>query len=370
MKILVAAGGSGGHIFPASALIHELERTRKQVSFIFVISGRDQERMITGYLKESLLEFTVKISPLIPLRGRGIFAKVDFLAHLLWGAVYSFFLVLLERPRIVIGFGGYLSAPLIVAGCILRLPTLIHEQNVYPGRANLILAHIADRVALSFAASKGYFRKKAKLTVTGNPLRQDLQAMDRQLAARILGLNPDIFTILVLGGSQGATAINKKIVRLLEDIKKQKLTLQFIHIAGKKDFPEIMQAYENSGLAGKAFPFLKDMGLAYSSSDLVITRAGASTLNELSYLAKPAMAIPYPYAAGHQLLNARYYAERGALILLEEKDLTSELLFSCICEIIKDKDKRNSMSERIKELSCPSAAQLLAAEVRNLIYAH
>ncbi len=366
MKILIAGGGSGGHIFPAYALVCELQRRNKDIDFVFVISGRSEERIISDYLCRRLSNFRIKIIPWFPLRGKDIFALTDFLTRLLWAGSYSFLFVLLQRPAVVAGFGGYLSAPLIVAASVLGIPTLIHEQNICPGRANIILSNFADRVALSFEESRKYFRKKRKLVVTGNPVRPDLVHMDRKAAAESFGFNPEVFTILILGGSQGATPINREFTGALKHIKKEGMRLQFIHITGRRDFPWVVKAYKELGLGAEVFPFLEEIGPAYICSDLVISRAGASTLNELSCLAKAVLSIPYPYAGGHQLLNARYYAQRNALVVLEEKDLSSELLFDCIYGIMGDRGKKEMLGSRIKEINLSNAASLLAGEVWEL----
>jgi UDP-N-acetylglucosamine--N-acetylmuramyl-(pentapeptide) pyrophosphoryl-undecaprenol N-acetylglucosamine transferase len=369
MRILFVAGGSGGHIYPAFALMQELRHVNRDIDFIFVISRRVAEKHIINYFKETDFKFTVKTVSLLPLQGKDIFSRVDFLTRLLLAGFQALYIVVSKRPKVVIGFGGYLSGPFIVAAFLSGIPSLIHEQNVYPGRANSILAYIATRIALSFTVSQAYFRKKSRLVVTGNPLRPDIKIIDKKTATEVLGLNPQLFTILVLGGSQGSGAINKKIGAVLEKIKASGMNLQFIHITGERDFAWVSQTYKQLGLTAKVFAFCTDMNFVYGCVDLVITRAGATTLNELAYLGKAAIAIPYPYAGAHQLFNAQYYSLKEALMVIEEKALSSELLFVHICEIIRNRDRADLLSKRIRHLYSPDAAKLLAEETRSLMYA-
>ncbi len=370
MKIMIAGGGSGGHIFPAASLMRELADKNPGLRIIFVISKRDEERRIFEYLKERGFTFKLKIIPLRPFKKRNIFGIVDFVSSLLVSSVFSFLFVMLERPRIVIGFGGYISGPLVLSAFLLGIPTLIHEQNICPGRANFILAKFAQRIGLSFEESERYLGQKKKSVFTGNPLREDLLITDKNLASKKFGFDSGVFTILVLGGSQGARSINRNFIEALEVVKENKLNWQFIHITGLRDFNWVSSIYEKLGLRARVFDLFKDMSIAYGACDLVITRAGASTLNELSYLAKPAIAIPYPYSGGHQLLNAKYYSKNDALIIIEEKDLTPQVLFKNINETSQDTKRRRFLGERIKCLHKPDAARLLAEEVWGLIYAN
>lgn len=367
MKMLIASGGSGGHIFPATALIDEMLKRIFSIEVIFIISGRPEEKKILNYIRKKISNIKVLTIPILPLRGKGFYNNFRFFFNFVRGAIYSFLLVLFLHPRIAVGFGGILSFPLLFSAFLLRIPTLIHEQNVYPGKANRWLSYLVNTITVSFEDSKSYFRVKDKIIFTGNPIRPDLVVMDKETAIRKLGLNPSFFTVLILGGSQGASVINNYFLNISERIIKEKIPLQIIHITGEKDVNRVAEKYSKLGIPAKVFSFYEDMGVLYSSADLVIGRAGASTLNEIAFFAKPAIVIPYPHAENHQLLNAFYYAQRNALFCIEEKDINSDETYFLICDIIKNKAKRDLLSESIKKLSNPSAAKLLTDAVEKLI---
>ncbi|MFN7171017.1 MAG: UDP-N-acetylglucosamine--N-acetylmuramyl-(pentapeptide) pyrophosphoryl-undecaprenol N-acetylglucosamine transferase, partial [Candidatus Omnitrophota bacterium] len=320
-------------------------------------------------MKKKIRNLKIYIVPVFPLReGEGVFHWSVFLFRFIRGSIYSFLLTLLFRPCIVVGFGGILSLPLILSASLLRIPTLIHEQNVYPGKANLLLAHFAQKVALSFEDSKHYFKNKSKLIVTGNPLRPDLKVIEREEALRRLGLEPSFFTLLILGGSQGATSINRYFVNLWKNFKQEDLGFQVIHITGLKDWHWVSEKYREINITAKLFSFYEEMEVIYSASDLVIGRAGAATLNEISFFAKPAIIIPYPYAEQHQLHNALYYLKKGGILLLEEKDLAQDKTRDFIYKIIKDREKQGLLSREIKKINNPFATKLLADVVEGILF--
>ncbi|MCM8784049.1 MAG: undecaprenyldiphospho-muramoylpentapeptide beta-N-acetylglucosaminyltransferase [Candidatus Omnitrophica bacterium] len=365
-RILVVGGGSGGHLFPAFALVYEMQKRKKSFEIMFVISGRAEEKRIANYIKEKIPNIKILIIPIFPFKRGGFCEWFRFISNTIRGVIYSFLLVLLSHPRVVVGFGGILSLPLILSAFLLRIPTLVHEQNVYPGKANRLLSYFANVIAVSFEDTKQYLRR-SQLIFTGNPLRPDLLVMDREKALSSLGLEASFFTILILGGSQGANVINNYFLNLCEKIIKENIKIQIIHLTGLKDLEWVAERYKKLGILAKVFPFYEDMGALYSSADLVIGRAGASTLNELSFFAKPAVVIPYPYAEKHQFLNALYYSQRNSLFFIDEKDLNQEKTYYFICDIIKNKEKRHSLSEGIKKLNNSLATKLLADTVEGLL---
>jgi len=364
-KIVLVSGGSGGHLSPAYALIEELKKRWVSFKAILAISGRPEEERLARYIKNKLTEVRFLSIPILPLKGKDIFNLSIFLSRFIKGSIYSFFFVLLFHPDIIVGFGGILSIPLIIFSFFLRIPTLIHEQNLYPGRANRFLYPFVNKIALSFEESKIFFKHQKKLVVTGNPLRPDFVIMNREDALHKIGLKTGLFTILVLGGSQGAKFINRYFLNMWKKMKGD-LEFQVIHLTGLKDFDWVYREYRELGIPFKVFPFYEEMGVLFNAVDLIITRAGASTLNEISFFGKPAIVIPYPYAQKHQYLNALYYAQRGAVILLEEKDLNEET-YALIYGIIKNKERQIFLSRKIKELNRPFAREWLANLTEELV---
>lgn len=368
VKILLVSGGSGGHIFPAYALIEELQKRFRSLKIVFVISGRPAEKKILDYIKNKLINIKIVEIPILPFKRENLWNGIISFSNFFKGSIYSFFLNLFLHPNIVIGFGGILSVPLVISAFILRIPTLIHEQNLYPGKANRLLIYFAKKAALSFEESKKYFKQHKKLITTGNPIRPDLLFMDKKESLNILGLNPQFFTILILGGSQGASNINHYFLNIWKELAKKNLDFQLIHITGSKDFSFISEEYKKIRIPARVFDFFENIGLLFSSADLIIGRAGASTLNEISYFAKPAIVIPYSYAEEHQKKNAHYYSQKEAVIAIEEKDLEQKKISELIYDIIKDREKRLRLGEKIKGLNNPLAKKLLAEVVENLLY--
>lgn len=364
----MVSGGSGGHLFPAYALAEEMGKRMGSLRIMLAISGKPEEGGIIEYIKDKLKNLKIYIVPVLPLNKKGgFFYWFIFLSHFIIGSIYSFLLILFLHPSIVVGFGGLLSLPLIFSAFLLRIPTLVHEQNLYPGKANRLLYYFAEKVALSFEESKFYFKNKNKLVITGNPLRPDLKIRDKKESLKKLGLNPSSFTVLILGGSQGASSLNRYFTSLWENWKRENGGIQVIHITGLKDWDWVSRRYRDIDIPARLFPFCEEMGIVYSAADLIISRAGASTLNELSFFAKPTIVIPYPYAEQHQFHNAFYYLQRGGVLLLEERDLFKENTQDFIRNIIRDRDKQSLLSREIKKLNNPSSAKLLADLVEEIL---
>lgn len=349
MRILIAAGGTGGHLFPAIRLAEEI-CAGKRGDVLFVTSRREQDRDI---LKKKNIDF--RTLPIVPLQSKNPAAILKFLLMLTAGTVKSLFLLLKFRPSAAIGFGGYVSGPMILLAALFRIVTVIHEQNVYPGKTNRILAGFVTRIALTFSESKQYLKKfESKIIVSGNPLRRGLKRSEKKSKA---------FTILAMGGSQGAHALNRLIpeaVGLMDDGKKREL--EVIHLSGHRDRDEVARSYNNKGIKNRVFSFTEEMASLYSECDFVIARAGATTVSELLHLAKPAILIPYPHGDAHQRLNANLLKEKGGAILVEEEGLTPRNLRDTMIRFM-DKDMLSSMADRLKNSSAKDAAGILMKAV-------
>ena len=237
------------------------------------------------------------------------------------------------KPSFVIGVGGYSAGPFCLAARLMGVPTAIHEQNSYPGLTNRLLARVVDHIFISFAESAPYF-KKQKSVLTGNPVRRELLAPPQDSLPQ-----KDRFTVLVVGGSQGARAINEAFVKAYGILRNSGKEIDFIHQTGSQDHRRVMEEYRALGFEGKPFearvcPFIEDMAAAYHRADMVVSRAGATTLFELAALGKPSILIPYPYAAnGHQETNARSLARSGGAEMILQEDLTAEGLANTLSDL-------------------------------------
>lgn len=327
--IVIAAGGTGGHLYPGIALAQEL--SARGARPVFAVRENDLCRPIVtaeGFTCEG-----------IPARGmprRLSPAVFSFLGAQSRGFLAARALMRRLRPAAVVGMGGYISFPVITAARLAGVPTIIHEQNVLPGLANRVLARIVDRVAVSYPESTRYFPRRTTI-VTGNPVRRSLFGIDRAAALERLRLSGGKFTVLVFGGSQGAAAINSAVVNAWDVIPDDaRGCLQFIHAAGAADQERVAGLYREKHIPGSVMPYLMDIGDAYAAADLVISRAGATTVAELGMCGTPAILIPYPFAtADHQTHNARVLAASGQASVIEEKDLSARALAGCIAAALK-----------------------------------
>jgi len=350
MKIIIVAGGTGGHLFPAIRLIEELKLKDKRSEILFVTSCRRQDSDI---LTKKAIVF--KTLPLVGLGSKDIFSMLNFIVRLIIGTIKSLFLLLWFRPKVVIGFGSYVSGPIVLFASLFRVKTIIHEQNVCPGKTNKILSRFVDRIAISFPQTIRYLKNfESKVIISGSLLRQGLKRNQPR---------GNRFTVLAMGGSQGANTLNRIIPEALGLIEKdRKGELEIIHISGYKEVHDVTTSYKGKGVKNRVFPFRDDIHEFYNESDFVIARAGATTVAELLYLAKPAILIPYPYSGGHQYLNARVLEEMGSAVLLEEKDLGPEVLRDVIIKFM-DRGILSDMSQKVKSDDNKDACSILIKEI-------
>ena len=318
-RIIFAGGGTGGHLFPAIAIadrVRELMLDRMHIEIIFVGTRRGIE-----YRLKDTLGYPLHI---INMRGitRSLTLKNLLVPFIVLGALFKARrLIKWFRPDLVIGTGGYVCWPVLKTAASKGIPTLLQEQNSFPGVTTRQLAGRAKKIYLGFDKAKEYLKTSAELIVTGNPVRHEIAKGDRLEAMHQYGLDPEKRTILVLGGSQGARAINKAIQRSLE---KNPLgeKYQLLWQTGKRDYTEVAAEAGNKVSGCSLFPFAQEMNQVYTAADMVIARAGALTLAEIMACELPAVLIPYPYAAGdHQKKNAEDFVTRGMAVMVEEKDL-------------------------------------------------
>ena len=363
MKVIIAAGGSGGHIFPAIALAEELKKLGVHDVFFLASKRRLDMNILERYKDRS---FFLSINPM-PYKKDPIKWAV-FIVKLLSDSVKSLVILLTVRPDVIVGFGGYSSGSILECASIFRVPMLIHEQNYVLGRANFILAKRARRIAVSFAETIQYLQNvKDKVVFTGNPLRMTAPMTDKPRAARTIGVVPGKKTILIMGGSQGASnlnAVTSGAAKLISE--KMENTVQFIHLTGEKDRESVSRFYYENKIEGKTLAFLKDMDAAYALADLVISRSGASALFELALYGIPMVLVPYPNPKNSQRTNAAFFAYRGAAVLKEEAGLSPAELADTVLSIFSDTEHHKKMAESAKKLAEPGAGEKLAREVINL----
>jgi len=270
-----------------------------------------------------------------------------------------------KRPNLVVGTGGYVSFPVVMLASLKSIPTMIQEQNSYPGISTRFLAHFVDKVCLSCSESVKYFSSEKKLEVIGNPIREDLIHRERNLALNKFGLEEGKKTIFVFGGSQGAHTINHVFLQCLDLLKSE---WQILWQTGEADFSEISQKVKGEAIACAVYPFIEDMGSAYAASDLVISRAGALTLAEITACGKPSVLIPFPFAtADHQRHNAQALQKKGAAKMVLQKELTAQVLAEKISSLLSDETGLKQMAEKSKNMGRPEAASLLVDEMEKLL---
>lgn len=284
------------------------------------------------------------------------------------GAIQAFFQVYSFMPDVVFSKGGYASFSVVLAAWFFRIPIIIHESDSIAGLANIIEGKMANRVAISFAEAKNYFSKK-KIIFTGNPVREEIFQGDRDRAIEEFGLKRDLPTILILGGSQGAQKINNIV---LEALVKIITKAQVIHVCGVDNYEDVKKTISDFGLTNiesyHLYPFLlNNLNDAYAISDLIISRAGANNIAEIINLNKPVVLVPLPNSAGaHQLKNAYYYSSKGAALLLDETNLTPNMLYDAVFGILDNKSKQVQMIRAARQLMSLNAAQTIAEEIVKL----
>jgi UDP-N-acetylglucosamine--N-acetylmuramyl-(pentapeptide) pyrophosphoryl-undecaprenol N-acetylglucosamine transferase len=350
LRVIIAGGGTGGHLFPGVAVAKEMERRHGTSDIRFVIGRRKMESEILarlGYPQES-----IKVEG---LKGRGWKKGITVLLKLPYSLLQSLFILRRISPHLVLGVGGYSSGPVCVAARIMGIPTAIHEQNSFPGITNRLLCRVVDRVFISFEESRERF-PGGHLYLTGNPIREELleeRAEDNKRNER--------FTVLVAGGSLGARAINRACVDALEILKARSRDLHVIHQSGETDYENVLEAYAQKGLQGNVVPFIQDMADAYHRADMVVSRAGATTVSELAALGKPSLLIPYPYAANrHQETNAQILVRTGGAEMILEKDLTGDRLATLLTKYMDDRTALEKMGKGAREAGRPDAAKVIA----------
>ncbi len=357
VKVVVAGGGTGGHLFPGVATAKEIVIRSPKADILFIVGRRKMELEIltrSGFKQESIHVEGIK--------GRGWKKGLMVLLKLPYSFFQSVSILKSFSPQLVLGVGGYSAGPVCLAAKIMGIPTAIHEQNSFPGLTNRLLSRIVGRVFISFEESREHF-PGGTLYLTGNPIREDL------LQERNSHVNTNKrFTILAVGGSQGARSINRVLVAALEILKTEGRDPQVIHQTGETDHARVVGEYQERGLEGEIVPFIKDMAEAYGLADIVVSRAGATTVAELAALGKPSILVPYPYAANrHQETNARMLFEVGGAEMMLEENLSAKGLSEVLMKYMDDRTALERMGERAREMGRPDAAKVIVDQLMEMI---
>lgn len=355
VRCLIAGGGTGGHTFPGVAVAEALEKLHSGTQIMWLGTGRPVER---NALENK--EWSYRVLDVKPLYGHGLAGVLMAMLALPLSILRAFLIIRAFDPDVVLGVGGYVSGPVIVAARMAGKKVVIHEQNLVPGLANRWAARFANSIFTSFEASSGYFpeRCRGKITCKGNPVRLSLLESANFSVSGRRNKEP---LILVLGGSQGAAGLNRLVASALQGLGKSGVIFRVIHQAGPGRVTETGRFYQHMNDRVNVVEFIDDMGAAYRRADLVVCRAGATTIAELTALGKPSVLIPYPYSAeGHQDANARFMSERGAALYFQQADTGAVMLGSEIDKLLKDKKRLDSMGENAKRSGRPYAAMDIA----------
>lgn len=349
-RFLFAGGGTGGHLYPAIAVAQQIIKMIPEAEVLFVgTSDKIESRVVPklGYKFK-----TIWIS--------GFYRKLNvknllFPVKLIVSMLQSLWINIKFKPRVAIGSGAYVSGPAIWGASVMGAKILLLEQNSYPGISNRLLERKAEEIHITFKESEKYFREKGKLKLSGNPIRIDLQLVDKYEALKKFNLAQNKKTLLVLGGSLGARSLNKEFSKIVKRLVDE--NIQIIWQAGELYYDEYQNF--NSGNV-KVVPFIEDMSAAYSACDLLIARAGATTIAEVSLLGLPVIFVPSPnVAANHQFMNAEALKKANAAELIDDKNMSRDL-FNSALSLINDDGKLNELKNNIKEFSNPEAAKLIA----------
>jgi len=348
MKILLTGGGTGGHIAPILAVVSEikkiaLEKNMQEPEFMLITPDE--------YFKEAIESSGIKIRKIKAGKLRRYFDMKNLtdIYKIFAGTVQSLYYIWKFNPDVVFSKGGFASVPAVIASWMLGVPTVTHESDITPGLANRINSFFASKVLVSFDETQKYF-KKGKAVLTGNPIREDISMGNADRGKKIFGLSDGFPTLLVFGGSQGARRINEAVLDSLEELLSK---FNVIHVCGKYNFAAAKEAAGKKGVQGteryKLFPFLYDeMKDAYAVSDLIVSRAGASSIAEIIEVGKPSIIIPLSTSANdHQVKNAKWLLERGLAKVIHEKDLNGGSLKDALFELFANRPAMEEMHQRI-----------------------
>jgi UDP-N-acetylglucosamine--N-acetylmuramyl-(pentapeptide) pyrophosphoryl-undecaprenol N-acetylglucosamine transferase len=357
-RVMVAGGGTGGHLFPGLAVIEELRRRIPGLEVKFVGTARGIEARILPQRGEQL-----ELLKVTPLKGQGVGARLKSVARIPAAMMQASSLMRDFEPDLVLGVGGYASGPVLLAASLSGRPTALLEQNARVGMTNRMLAPFVDRAYVTFEQTEAVFGK-AKSRLTGNPVRQEFVEHARLALADPEGFESRARTVLILGGSQGARKLNEAVPRALSHAGLAHRNLDVVHQTGESMRGEVERAYRELGIRARVVTFIDEIARAYANAALVVARAGATTLAELCAIGRASILIPYPFAAeDHQAKNARALEEQGASICIRESELEVEALGELIGDLLDDVSKRQAMAQAARDHGRPDAAAAIVDDI-------
>ena len=355
MRVILAGGGTGGHVIPALAIARELQHLYS-AECLFIGTSRGMETRLVP-----AAGFPLQLIQVGALNQVSLMTRLKTLFGLPVAVWTALGILRKFRPDVVIGVGGYASGPAMAAAALRRIPMLAFEPNFVPGFANRIVAPFVSAAAVHFEGARKYF---SNCHVTGVPVRSQFFDVPSRERARAAGDPP---TLLVFGGSQGAHAINQAVCEAVSGLREKLPNLQIIHQTGERDYSATLAAYEKLGIKAEVSKFIDDMPGTFARADLIVCRAGASTVAEIAAAGKPAIYVPFPRSADdHQRRNAEAMQSAGAAVMLEERDLTTPKVVALIAGLLSDPSKLEAMSVATRRMAHPNAAREIAELVKSL----
>jgi UDP-N-acetylglucosamine--N-acetylmuramyl-(pentapeptide) pyrophosphoryl-undecaprenol N-acetylglucosamine transferase len=357
-RIMVAGGGTGGHLFPGLAVVEELRRRVPGIDVKFVGTARGIEARILPGRGE-----TLELLQVTPLKGQGIGARFRSFARVPTAMMQASSLMRDFEPDLVLGVGGYASGPVLLAASLSGRPTALLEQNAYVGMTNRILARFVDRAYITFEQTEAVFGKR-KSRLTGNPVRHEFVEHARLAIADPEGFESRARTVLVLGGSQGARKLNEDVPRALALAGISSRGLEVVHQTGESMREVVAATYRELGIRARVMTFIDDIARAYSNAALVVARAGATTLAEICAIGRPSILIPFPFAADdHQAKNAKALEDRHASICVRESELEIDALGELTRGLLDDPVRRQTMARAARDHGRPDAAAAIVDDM-------
>ena len=361
MRLIIAGGGTGGHLFPGIAVAEEFLARDPSNEVLFIGTERGIEARAVP-----AAGYTVELISAAGIRGKGILSQLKGAAMMAYGYSQSRKILKRYRPDLVLGVGGYASLPMVLAARGMQIPRFIHEQNAIPGQTNRLLSRFVNNVFITLDESARYF-PAAKTMLTGNPLRRQILDMVDQISpsdAKEDIRNAESFHLFVFGGSQGAHAINNAMIEALPLLKQSHINMKITHQTGEKDHSTVMAAYQAAGMEAHVTPFISNMAAEYATADLIICRAGATTIAEVTACGKACLFIPFPHAVDdHQRRNAEALLKKDACFMMLERELSGGILAGTIRTLADDPGLVHRTGEHALSLAKLDAARIIVDQM-------
>ena len=361
LRVVIAGGGTGGHLYPGIAVARELLSRQAGAVVSFAGTARGIEARVVpreGFALDLIRSGGVK--------GKSLLGRVRGACLVPLGLFDGWRIVSSRRPSLVVGVGGYSSGPVVLAAALRGVPTMLLEQNAVPGLTNRLLARVVNAAAVTFDSTQAFFGAKA--FVSGNPVRPEFFAAVGPQQESAFDDQTSIVRVLVFGGSQGAHAINVAMVEAAPQLAAGRPPLRLTHQTGERDVEMVRTAYRQAGVQAEVEPFLYDMGRQLAAADVIVCRAGATTLAEITAAGKPAILIPLPSATDdHQRMNAETLARAGAAAMLLQRDVTGPVLAERLLALAGDREQRKQMSAAARSLARPDAARIIVDRALELM---